>query len=427
MARARTHVTAALVAAAMVLAGCGRDNGGPAAGESAELLGSGPISGEITMWAQGSEGEKLPELLKEFEAANPGVKVNVTPIPWDAAHSKYQTAIAGGTTPDVAMMGTTWMADFASAFEPAPTEIDTSGMFEGSKSSTVVNGTTYGVPWYVDTRVIYYRTDLAAQAGYSSPPATWDEFKAMARAMQTNAGAQWGIALPSSGADAFQTVLPFFWSAGASLVNADGTEWTFDTPQMIDALTDLQSFYTEGIADMNVSTTSTDGQAQRAAFVNGSTAMLIGSPAEIGSIEDAGGPEFSSKYSVMRFPKQQTSTSFVGGSNLAVFKNSENRDAAWRLVQWLSQPQVQASWYKMTGDLPSVEAAWDDPSLSGDPKLAVFRDQLADVKSPPANTGWTQVSAAADTQLERIVKAGVDPAEAVRTLQSTADSIGTGA
>jgi multiple sugar transport system substrate-binding protein len=419
----RAYLTAAVLAAAMVVAGCGRSDSNsdaPAAGP----LASGPASGTITLWAQGAEGEKLPDLLKEFEAANPGVKVNVTAIPWDAAHNKYQTAIAGGTTPDVAQMGTTWMADFTTAFDPTPIGIDTSGMFEGSKGSTTVKGTSYGVPWYVDTRVIYYRTDLAAQAGYTSPPATWDEFKAMAKALQSKAGAKWGINLNPGGADSFQSALPFVWSNGTSLMNADTTKWTLDTPQMVDALKYYQSFFTEGIADKSVSTAA---GAREAAFVNGSTPMLIDAPAEIGQLDKAGGAGFSSKYSVMRFPKQQSSTSFVGGSNLVVFKKSKNRDAAWKLVQWLSQPKIQATWYKSTGDLPAVQAAWDDPSLSGDPKLAVFKAQLADVKSPPANTAWTQVSAAADTQLERIVKSGTDPAAAVKALQSSADSIGTGA
>jgi multiple sugar transport system substrate-binding protein len=419
----RAYLTAAALAAAMVVAGCGRsdsDSDAPAAG----ALASGPVSGTITLWAQGAEGEKLPDLLKEFEAANPGVKVNVTAIPWDAAHNKYQTAIAGGTTPDVAQMGTTWMADFTSAFDPTPSGIDTSGMFEGSKGSTMVKGTSYGVPWYVDTRVIYYRTDLAAQAGYTSPPATWDEFKAMAKALQSKAGAKWGINLNPGGADSFQSALPFVWSNGASLMNADTTKWTLDTPQMVDALKYYQSFFSEGIADKSVSTAA---GAREAAFVNGSTPMLIDAPAAIGQLDKAGGAGFSSKYGVMRFPKQQSSTSFVGGSNLVVFKKSKNRDAAWKLVQWLSQPKIQAAWYKSTGDLPAVQAAWDDPSLSADPKLAVFKAQLADVKSPPANTAWTQVSAAADTQLERIVKSGTDPAAAVKALQSSADSIGTGA
>lgn len=424
MAHKRTYLAAAMLAGVLVVAGCGRGDGGSADTPAAGTLASGPATGTITLWAQGAEGEKLPALIKQFEAANPGAKVEVTAIPWDAAHNKYQTAIAGGTTPDVAQMGTTWMADFASAFDPTPSGIDTSGMFEGSTGSTKVNGTTYGVPWYVDTRVVYYRTDLAAKAGYTASPATWDDFKAMAKALQTKAGAKWGISLNPGGADSFQSALPFVWSNGASLMNADGTKWTLDTPQVADALKYYQSFFTEGIADKNVSTA---GGAREAAFVDGSTPMLIDGPFMIGQLDQAGGAGFSSKYAVMRFPKQQSSTSFVGGSDLVVFKNSKNRDAAWKLVQFLSQASVQTAWYKATGDLPAVQSAWDDASLSGDAKLKVFKEQLTDVKSPPANTAWTQVSAAADSQLERIVKSGADPAAALKALQGSADSIGTGA
>lgn len=127
----------------------------------------------------------------------------------------------------------------------------------------------------------------------------------------------------------------------------------------------------------------------------------------------------------MPFPKQTSATSFVGGSNLVVFKKSANSAAAWKLVQYLDKASTQADWYKTTGDLPAVQSAWNDPSLTSDPKLVVFKQQMNDVKSPPANTAWTQISDAADTQLERIIK-GTDPAAALSALQGTADSIGTG-
>ena len=70
----------------------------------------------------GAEGDKLPTLAKQFESANPGAKVNVTAIPWDAAHDKFTTAITAGKTPDAAMVGTTWMGEFAGlgALDPTP-------------------------------------------------------------------------------------------------------------------------------------------------------------------------------------------------------------------------------------------------------------------------------------------------------------------
>ncbi|MFF3403001.1 extracellular solute-binding protein [Streptomyces sp. NPDC002659] len=383
---------------------------------------AGKVTGTITMWAQGVEGDKLPELLGGFEAANPGVKVKVTAIPWGDAHAKYQAAIAGGTTPDVAQMGTTWMADFASSFQGVPSGIDTSDIFPDAKTTAVVKGATVGVPWYVDTRVIFYRADLAKKAGFTGQPKNWADFKAMARAMQTKAGAKWGIALPAGGFDSFQNALPFAFSNGASLMNSAGSKWTLDSPQMVDAMKYYQSFFTEGIANPNLSAAI---GTQESGFINGSTPMFISTGAEISVLNQAGGSGFESKYAVMPIPKQQSSTSFLGGSNLVVFRNSQHSAAAWKLVQYLSGASVQASWYKATGDLPAVQEAWNAPGLSTDPKLKVFKEQLGSVQAPPANTAWTQVGAAGDSQLERIVK-GADPASALKSLQSSADAIGTG-
>ena len=425
MFRKRTILAAGVMAAALALTACGRSETDSAAGttEPAATISSGPATGNLTMWAQGAEGEKLPELLKEFEAANPGVTVEVTPIPWDSANNKYQTAIAGGQTPDVAQMGTTWMGDFADAFDPAPAEFADAGFFEGSVKSSEVNGTSVGVPWYVDTRVVFYRTDLAEQAGYSTFPTNYDDFKAMAKAMQTEAGAKWGIQLLAGGNGSFLDSLPFGWSSGGELMDADNAAWTLDSPEWVEAMTYYQSFFTDGIA--NPAPTTGAGVAE-SMFVDGSAPMMISGPYNIGNLEKAGGAEFAAKYAVAKVPENKSATSFVGGSNLAVFKDSENRDTAWKLVKWLSQADVQAKWYQMTGDLPAVEAAWEDPSLADDEKLAVFGEQLKDTNSPPSVPTWTQVAAQGDTQLEQIVKTGKDPAQAMKDLQASAQSIGIG-
>lgn len=426
MFRKTATVAAGLLAAVLVLSACGRTSDtGSAAGSSAPAatISSGPATGNLTMWAQGAEGEDLPVLLKEFEAANPGVTVDVTAIPWDAAHNKYQTAIAGGQTPDIAQMGTTWMGDFADAFDPTPSDFDKAGFFSGSVNSTDVNGTKVGVPWYVDTRVVFYRKDLAEQAGYSTFPTNYDDFKSMAKAMQDKAGATWGIQLLAGGSDSFQSTLPFGWSGGAELMSSGNQAWTLDSPEWTDALRYYQSFFTEGIA--NPAPNISAGAAE-SAFVDGSAPMMISGPYEIGNLEKAGGAGFTEKYAVATMPKDKSATSFVGGSNLAVFKDSPNRDAAWKLVQWLSQPEVQVKWHQATGDLPSVESAWKENVLADDEKLSVFGEQLKDTNSPPAVPTWTQVSAAADTQVEQIVKAGKDPAQALKDLQAEASSIGIG-
>ena len=111
----------------------------------------------------------------------------MTPIPWDSAQNKYQTAIAGGTTPDIGMLGTDWMPTFASALLPTPADIDTSDIFPVSRQTTNIGGSQLGVPWYVETRVIFYRTDLMKKTGFDSFPRDWQGFKALAKAYQDKA------------------------------------------------------------------------------------------------------------------------------------------------------------------------------------------------------------------------------------------------
>lgn len=427
-ATSRVRVIGGLLAVtAVLLAGCGRASSGSGGDASAAAsVGSGPATGELTIWAQAEEAAALPLFATEFMKANPGLKITVTPLPWDAAHNKYQTAIASGSTPDVAQMGTTWMSDFANAFAAAPASFDSSTFFDGAVKTTRVGGVARGVPWYVDTRVFYYRKDLAEKAGYNEFPKTWADFHAFTKALQAKAGARWGVTLPTTGTDAFQSMLMFPWSGGAKLINADQTRWTLNTPEMVNALTYYQSFFKDGIANPSP---DTGAGAAEAAFVNGSTPMLVAGPSGIGSISKAGGGDaYKSRFAAGMVPSDKTSTSFIGGSDLVVFKNSKNADAAWKFITWMTKPEVQVRWQKAVGDLPAVKSAWDTPDLKNDPFLKVFGEQLASgTDSPPAITTWTQVSAEADKALERIVRSGANPAQVLGQLQQQADSIGVGA
>jgi multiple sugar transport system substrate-binding protein len=418
-----TAVVALCLTTTMSLAACGRSTDKAATPtDKAGSISSGKATGTLTVWAMGGEGDKLPALAKEFEAANPGVKINVTGIPFDDAHDKLATAITAAKTPDISQIGTTWMGEFATqALDPTPASIDKSAFFEGAQKTTEVGGTSYGVPWYVETRLVYYRKDLAAKAGITTLPTDWAGLKAMAKAMQTKAGAKWGIDLQAGGQGSWQTILPFAWSNGAEVATADQKKYTFDTPQTAEAAKYYQSYFTDKIAAKEL---PKDSRAP--SFVNGSVPMFISGPWEMGGIDKLGGPSFKDKYGVMMMPKKVTATSFVGGSDLAVFKNSKNRDSAWKFVQWLSKPETQVKFFGLSTDLPSVKSAWTDPALTGDEKLAVFGKQLNDAKAPPATATWEQVAAAFDTEMEKVTKSGLDPATALKTVQSKADSIGTG-
>ncbi|GAA2738109.1 sugar ABC transporter substrate-binding protein [Pedococcus aerophilus] len=425
MRRTSAIAVATMTAAALTLTACGRDSGGgDAAAETGKEISAGKATGTITVWAMGAEGEKLPALAKDFEAANPGAKVNVTAIPWDAAHDKFTTAITAGKTPDAAMVGTTWMGEFAGldALDPTPKSIDTTQFFEGAQNTTKVGDTSYGIPWYVETRLVYYRTDLAEKAGFTEAPKTWEELKAMAKGMQDKAGAKYGIGLQAGGTGSWQTVMPFAWSNGAKLTTDDGKGYNFDSPEIKEAVEYYKSYFDEGIADKAAPATPTTEPD----FASGKVPMFISGPWMMSAVEKVGGEGFKDKYAVAPMPTKKTSSSFVGGSDFVVFKNSKQRDTAWKFVQFLADPKTQAKWYTQSTDLPSVQTAWQDPSISADKKLAVFGEQLKTAQAPPSFATWEQVVAQFDTELEKVTKQGSDPGAALKAVQSQAESIGTG-
>jgi multiple sugar transport system substrate-binding protein len=418
MRRQTRALVCVAAAAALTLTGCGRDSGGGGT-EQAESVAEGKASGEVTVWAMGTEGEKLGAFAQEFSKENPDAKVTVTAVPWDAAHQKIASAIAAKQTPDVSMIGTTWQGEFAKsgALDPTPADLfKKESYFPGAWDTTVVNDTSYGVPWYVETRVIYYRTDIAQKAGITKPPATWEELTAMAKAMQ-GAGAKWGINLQPGKTGSWQSVMPFAWSNGAQI--ADDTKYTLDSPEMTEALAYYQSFFTGKLAPTELA----EG-ALEPGFVKGDIAAFMSGPWHMGLIKEQG--LSTDKFAVAPMPKRKSATSFIGGSNIAVFKDAKNRDAAWKFIQWLSKPEVQAKWYTTTSDLPAVQSAWQDPALSGDANLKVFGEQLKDAKAPPTFPTWEQVSAVFDTEVEKLAKTGADPATVAKTVQDKATSIGTG-
>lgn len=407
----RLVVLVALLALVIpVLAACGSSGSGN---------GGNANSANLTVWAMGTEGDNLKTLATSFTQQNPGIHINVQSIPWSDAHAKLLTAIAGQRTPDLTEMGTTWMAEFAKtgALDTPPSSISSSQFFQSAWNTAVSNGTAYGVPWYVDTRVLFYRTDIAQKAGITSPPQNWDQLLADARAMQQKGGAKYGISLQSNDWEEF---LPFVWQAGGKVY--DNGQFSFNSPQVVQALSYYQTFFKEGLTPQ----TEPPGFDVSQGFIQGSLPMFISGPWEMGLIQQNGGAAMKGKWAVAPVPQKVSNTSFVGGSDLAVFKNSPNRAAAWKFVQYLIDPNVQAKWFNIVGDLPAVQSAWNNGTLASDKNLAVFHTQLSNTIGPPAITNWEQVANVIDNDMQQVNLGKTSPQQAAQDMQQKASSIGSG-
>jgi len=410
----------------LALAGCGRaDDAGTGGGDAATAsIDDSPATGEITIWAMGEEGENLADFSTAFTEANPDATVTVTNIPWADVMTKYQTAVAAGTVPDAIMIGSSLLPAMVSAGGLAAVPdgvVDDSTLNETAAESTVVDGVSYAVPWYVETRVLYYRTDLAEAAGMSAPK-TWDDFTAFAQGFK-DAGAQYGVQLPMGDAeDSTQVIMPYYAQAGGEVLNDAGDAYAWDHDALVDALEYYGSFFTEGLAPM-----SGYGDSQTSSFVDGSNPAFISGPwmvSVLADMEDADWVE--QNVTTVPVPAGAAGNdSYLGGGHLGVFADAKNSDGAWKLVRWLSEAQTQQDWFDTTSDLPAVTAVFDDDSFTSNPRIAVLSEQLENTVAPPSVPSWNEMSAFIETEAEKVAN-GSSADEAASAIEAKADSLGTG-
>ncbi|EIT6530657.1 extracellular solute-binding protein, partial [Listeria monocytogenes] len=185
-------VLALVLSLSLVLMACGESKDDANSGDSKVL----------NVWAMGDEAKSLKELAQKF-TKDTGIEVKVQVIPWANAHDKLLTAVASKSGPDVVQMGTTWMPEFveAGALLDITKDVEKSKnmnsdlFFPGSVKTTQFDGKTYGVPWYAETRVLFYRTDLLKKVGYNEAPKTWDELSDAALKLSKRGKDMYGFAI----------------------------------------------------------------------------------------------------------------------------------------------------------------------------------------------------------------------------------------
>jgi multiple sugar transport system substrate-binding protein len=412
------------VVAALLATGCGRTaDSGPGKDAPADI-GAGKAKGALVMWSMGDTDPALQDLAKKFKQENPEVDVKITPVPWDAAHNKLTTAIAGGNTPDLSVIGTTWMAEMAAmnGLQATPESIKSSDFYPGQWDTTKYKNTSYGVPFIANTMVLYYRADLMAKAGITAPATDWDGYLKNLETIQATAGKQnpklryatgWNI-----GFNSWIFWLPLVWQQGGDIYDAASGKFTFDSPAVAKALEYYASIPGKRLAP-------TDKTDSMQAFQAGQIATYEEGPWVGGSLrKDA--PKLDSTWKTAPLPSAEQPAGFAGGSDLAVFKSAKNSDAAWKFVEFLTDPANLAAYAKSSGSLPASPGAWSEAKLSDDERMNAFAEQLKVSKAPPAITTWQQVADAIDSELEKLSLGKATAAQVQETLQSKATSIGAG-
>jgi len=375
----------------------------------------------------GREGEVVSELMPAFERANPGIRVSVQQIPWSAAHEKLLTAYVGDATPDIAMLGNTWVPEFVAldALEPLDSRVGASShvlrsdYFAGIWNTNVVDGVTYGIPWYVDTRVLFYRTDLLANAGYSQMPTTWEDWRtAMTRIRSRMTARQYPLLIPIT---EWPPPVILGLQAGSGLLNENGTYGAFSEPSFRKAFEFYVSLFRDSLAPA-LSGSEISNLYQE--FERGNIAMYISGPWQIGEFTNRLPPAMQDKWMTAPLPGiDGPGVSLAGGASLSLFRRSKRKDEAWKLMEYLSRPEVQAEFYRLTGDLPARREAWKDSSLANNRYARAFREQLDRAVPTPPVPEWEQIATKVFEHGERAVRGRVSVEEALAALDRDVNRI----
>jgi multiple sugar transport system substrate-binding protein len=381
----------------------------------------------LRFWVMGREGEVVAPLLPEFERRNPGIRVRVQQIPWTAAHEKLLTAFAGDALPDLCQLGNTWVPEFVALNALARLDSDVAASrvvmpndyFPGIWDTNVMGGHLYGIPWYVDTRVIFYRRDLLEQAGFATPPRSWAEWEHALAAIKGRSGPDgYAILLPLT---EFEPLLALGLQQPQPLLRDDGSRGAFASPGFRRALTFYANMFRNGWAPGLGGTQISNVWTE---FGRGQFAFYVSGPWNIEELKRRLPSDQQDNWMTAPLPGPDgPGASTAGGSSLVIFRTSQHQQAAWRLIEYLSDPSVQLRFHELTGNLPPRRTAWQDPRLAGDVHAMAFRDQLERTRAAPKVPEWERIAHEMQQTAERVVRGSEDVDRATQELDARVDAI----
>jgi multiple sugar transport system substrate-binding protein len=383
----------------------------------------------LRFWAMGREGEVVRELVREFEREHPQIRVRVQQIPWTAAHEKLLTAYVGHATPDVAQLGNTWIAEFEAinalqpldSFVAASAVVDPADYFPGIWATNLVEDRVYGVPWYVDTRLLFYRTDLLAAAGWTRPPQSWAEWRrAMHDLRELMEPGRYPIFLPLN-----EWVQPVVlgMQAGSPLLRDGGRRGAFSQPEFSRGFEFYTQLFEEGLAPA-ISAGQVANIYQE--FASGTFAMWITGPWNVEEMRRRLPAEMEGRWATAPLPGPtglEDGFSLAGGASLVLFRGSRHPREAWLLMEFLSRPEQQANFHRVSANLPPRPAVWREVALLDDPHMEAFFDQLQRVRPLPMVPEIELIVTRVFEQGEAAVRGGITPTQALRNLDRDVDRI----
>lgn len=405
---------------ALLLAGC--------AGQSDR----GPIIVTFPGSSLGAEAEVLGRQLARFNAQNPGIRVERRDTP-DAADQRHQLYVqwlnAGASDPDILQLDAIWTPEFAAAGWIIPLDQfrpDTAAFFPSTITANRWRDTLFALPWFVDVGMLYWRTDLVQR-----PPATLAELVADAKRVKEQRGLRYGLVWQGARYEGLITnFLEYLGAFGGKIL--EGGQAVVSSEAGRRALTEMRDeIYRDGIVPSAVLTWHEE--ESRFAFQNGQSVFMRNWPYAVGLMRDTTKSRVAGRFSVAPMPASSggSPTAALGGAQLAINRRTENPEAAWSVIDYLTQPEQMRERARVVGQFPPRMALYDD-QLSADLGIpAATARRVIEVAVPrPVTPVYNQLSEILQIHLHRALTRQTTPtaalARAQQDMQEVLDRAGLG-
>ena len=345
-----TKVVGAVAATMAVLLAAGCSGGGD------DASADGSVTIEFAQWWEPElpEGE-LRALMDTFESENPGIKVELLSGPYASTKEQVVAGAATGTMSDVVGLDGAWVSDFAKQGALADmSQLMTDAKYDDSQlaSQVQIEGSTYMIPVVNFVYPMFTNDDLLAQAGVDAPPSTRTEFTEAAEAVTALGDNTYGWIVPLSleAPNGIQNdVMSWAWASGGTML-ADGKP-DLTNPDVTSAVDYVKSLWDAGVVAPGSLTMKEQDKVEE--FTNGRVGMMIDSLAHINLIRESN-PDLN--FSVSAVPAEDGFTGERGipyaSWGIGVSENSEHKEEAWKLVDFLMSEKTNSDLSSMANAFP---------------------------------------------------------------------------
>ncbi len=321
------------------------------------------------------------KLIATFEAENKGVKVRWVDVPWAAMQNKILTAVSAKTAPDVVNLNPNFATQLAS--RNAWLDLDTRVPEAVRKQylpniwkDSTLNNKSFGIPWYLTSRVKIYNKDLLNKAGVSKPPATYAELKQVAKQIKDKTGkyAFFTTLVPEDSGE----VLESFVQMGVDLVDAQGKA-AFNTPKGKAAFQYWVDFYKQGLMPKEA---LTQGHRHAIELYQAGDTALLATGAEFMETIAKNAPTIAQVSAAAPQITGETGKKNVAVMNLVIPRDTAKPDIALKFALFVTNTENQLAFAKAANVLPSTLEALQEykRSLSADGK-ALPVEQARDISA----------------------------------------------